>query len=199
LQSAHIVTLVRDNSKATIELAVLRISRSGQVIDNLYGGRTGNFASRIDVATGQLAEGWRFGEHLVLVGTDVHPQNGQTLRGFVLPHRKKALELVQRATILFLPSRCLDWDVALTPNGPLETNMHWDPPNQNAGDMPSGPQDRAVRDFFIDMRSIGARNPVGSEDCYLFRLQGTVRDRIGRQGSRSWLQPIRRYIKTMSY
>ena len=166
LQTARVITLVRDDGKVTVENAILRLARSDQIIDNIHGGRTGNLAARIDLQTGRLAEGWMFDEHRSLIRTDRHPQSRNALRGFQLPDWQRALSLVRRAAVLFLPSRCLGWDVAFTGNGPLllEANMHWDPLNLMGIDLSAAAGQRTLRDSLHDMRLIGSNHPAQAED-----------------------------------
>ena len=62
------------------------------------------------------------------------------LAGFRLPLWEEAKSLVARAATLFLPMRCIGWDVALTPSGPalIEANMWWDPSNLLGVDLSDG-------------------------------------------------------------
>lgn len=164
LQTARTVTLVRDNGEVVVNHAALRIARAHNIIDNLHEGRTGNLAARIDLATGKLAEGWIYNERTALVRTDVHPDTDRPLRDFQLPHWPEAMALVRRAALLFLPSRCLGWDIGFTTDGPVlvETNMHWDPTNLIGIDVTAGPDQRSIRDLFRELEEIGARGPVSA-------------------------------------
>ena len=54
-----------------------------------------------------------------------HPGTGVAFDGFSLPFWEEARSLVETAATLFLPMRCIGWDVAITPSGPalIEANM----------------------------------------------------------------------------
>jgi hypothetical protein len=43
------------------------------------------------------------------------------------------VELGKKAALAFLPSKCLGWDIAVTPAGPvlIEANRYWDPHNED--------------------------------------------------------------------
>ncbi|MBE7416537.1 MAG: hypothetical protein HS128_02115 [Ideonella sp.] len=162
LQTSRMVTLVRDGGEVHVNHASLKLARARNVIDNLHGGRTGNIAARIDLATGRLAEGWRFNGRSALVRADTHPDSGRPLRGFQVPHWFEAMALVRRAALLFLPSRCLGWDIGFTADGPVivETNMYWDPTNLTAIDLSAAPGEASIGDLLRELREIGARGPV---------------------------------------
>ncbi|MBY0396350.1 MAG: hypothetical protein K2X91_07755, partial [Thermoleophilia bacterium] len=101
-------------------------------------------------ATGNLIAPVRPGDGVItaLIGADRHgvmrevsPTSaaGLPAAGARLPLWGDAVALVRRAAPVFLPMRCVGWDVALTPDGPVivEGNMWWDPPSPDpaAGDI----------------------------------------------------------------
>ena len=123
--------------------AFLRIAVGGNAVDNFRDGRTGNLIARIDLVRGELGDSWGSASDGVgLARVALHPGTGVPFDGFRLPLWEEAKSLVEKAAILFLPMRCLGWDVALTPSGPVlvEANMWWDPSNLFGVDpSPPGP------------------------------------------------------------
>jgi len=131
LQTARIVTDVEEG-RVEVNHALLRIAVGSNVVDNLSGGKTGNFAAPLETRDGRLGDAWQVApDGTGLVRVTQHPGTGVPLPGFALPDWDAALALVERAALLFLPIRCLGWDVAFTPAGPVlvEANMWWDPSN----------------------------------------------------------------------
>jgi len=129
VQTVRIVTFVEDG-KVEINHAFLKIVTGRNVVDNYQSGETGNMMARVDLLDGCLRKGW--GPHpdkLGYVRVTHHPKTGLPLEGFRVPLWEQAKALVEKAAILFLPMRCLGWDVAITPSGPVlvEANMWWGP------------------------------------------------------------------------
>jgi hypothetical protein len=116
--------------------AVQTIRVGENQVDNFRAGQTGNVAARVDVANGCLREGWAAGT-TAIVRLTRHPDTGVALDGFRLPLWEEVRSLAERAAVVFLPMRCIGWDMALTPSGPsiIEGNMWWDPSNLFALDL----------------------------------------------------------------
>jgi hypothetical protein len=140
LQTIRMVTYVEDG-EVECNHAFLRIAVGTNLVDNYHDGKSGNLAACVGVRDGCLREGW--GAPLNGVGfrrVTHHPGTGVALAGFRLPLWEEAKSLVARAATLFLPMRCIGWDVALTPSGPalIEANMWWDPSNLLGVDLSEG-------------------------------------------------------------
>ena len=140
LQTLRMITYIEDGA-VEINHAFLRIAVGSNLVDNYHDGETGNLAVGVDVREGCLREGWgappnRAGFRKL----EHHPGTGVAFDGFPLPLWEEARSLVQKAATLFLPTRCIGWDVALTPAGPalIEANMWWDPSNLLAVDLSNG-------------------------------------------------------------
>jgi hypothetical protein len=152
IQTIRILTFV-EGGRVEINHAFLRIITGRNVVDNWRHGETGNLKARVDLLEGCLREVWgprpdRVGGARVFK----HPNTGILLDGFRVPLWGEAKALVERAAVLFLPMRCIGWDVAITPSGPslVEANMWWGPHGFSGVDLsPSssgvGPADLLVR------------------------------------------------------
>ena len=142
VQTIRMVTYVEDG-EVECNHAFLRIVVGTNMVDNYRDGKTGNVTAYVDVRDGRLREGLGPSANgVVLTRLRHHPGTGVAFDGFRLPLWEEAKSLVEKAAILFLPMRCLGWDVALTPSGPVlvEANMWWDPSNLFGVDpSPPGP------------------------------------------------------------
>lgn len=131
LQTVRMVTLVERGGGVGLLNAQLKVARPGAAVDNFQDGATGNLIAPVRLGDGAIT---------ALIGADRHgvmrevapaPADGLPAPGARLPLWEDALALVRRAAPVFLPMRCVGWDVALTPGGPVivEGNMWWDPPS----------------------------------------------------------------------
>jgi hypothetical protein len=105
------------------------MTRSDVVTDNIGTGDMGNLFNVVCLDTGSIAESFtKSQEGLGNNPISHHPTSGLPLHGFMIPHFKKACELVLRAAQCFLPVRSIGWDVAITKDGVqlLEGNIWWD-------------------------------------------------------------------------
>lgn len=140
LQTIRMITYFESGAVETNH-ALLKIAVGTNLIDNYRNGETGNLIVGVDVLEGCLRQGWGAPENGVgLRKVTHHPDTGMAFDGFPIPLWEEAKSLVQRAATLFLPMRCIGWDVALTPSGPalIEANMWWDPSNLFAVDLSNG-------------------------------------------------------------
>lgn len=105
--------------------AVLRIGVKG-LCDNLT---AGGVAVGVDIETGKLT---RHGVMRPAFGRIVrrHPVSGVPFDGFEIPFFKQAVELIRRLHLFFYGIRCVGWDIAVTPDGPVvvEGNDNWEVP-----------------------------------------------------------------------
>ena len=129
-QTVRICTFVTPDGQVVPLFAFLKIVAAGNVVDNFSGGLLGNMIGHIDRESGALAYvfGCRPGTGLGY-RLERHPQSGRPFAGVRLPYWQDTLDLACRAARVFLPSRALGWDVAITADGPvlLEGNHNWDP------------------------------------------------------------------------
>ena len=56
-----------------------------------------------------------------------HPETGARILGLQLPYLDEVLDLAREAASILPQARCMGWDVALTPSGPvlMEGNHNW--------------------------------------------------------------------------
>ena len=130
VHTVRICTYVDSDGQVSPLFAFLKIVGRGNVIDNFSGGALGNMIGQIHLESGTL-------EYVFACRPDTnlgyrlacHPDSGQPFAGFQVPLWPEALDLAYRAARVFLPSRALGWDVAITPDGPvlLEGNQNWEP------------------------------------------------------------------------
>lgn len=129
LQTVRISTLVNRDGSVDVINSFFKTALDGASIDNFRFGASGNLVSAIDVHRGTFVNLVAAGEHGVL--HDVEPPAGTCapVPGERFPRWDECCDLVRAAAPLFLPMRCLGWDVAVTPEGPqiVEANMWWDP------------------------------------------------------------------------
>ncbi len=110
---------------ATVESAVAKIPRPGNVADNYW--RPGNMVASLDLQLGairRVVSG--VGEDMV--EHDEHPDTNGDLIGFVMPLWDQAVRLCLAGAKAFPGVRTQSWDVAVTPSGPvlLEVNFGGD-------------------------------------------------------------------------
>jgi len=130
LQTLRIVTYIDRDLRCHILYGYLKLMTSENIfIDNICGGRTGNFKNLICFQTGTVARSYVKGPE----GTGSrpishHPVTHQELVGFPVPYWSQACDLVRRAAHALLPVRSIGWDVAVTDEGArlLEGNIWWD-------------------------------------------------------------------------
>jgi hypothetical protein len=96
-------------------------------VSNFAKGETGNLIGGLDLATGRVTRvlgGAGRGRREV----ELHPISGRRMEGFLLPDWREAVELCLRAATAFPGARWQNWDIALTPKGPvlLELNSSGD-------------------------------------------------------------------------
>jgi len=142
LHTLRVVTLCGPGGEARVLYAALRIAVSSPVA-NFRGGTRGNLHVDLD-DRGVLRAAWRPGSHGAGLEPATHdPVSGRPLAGVVLPGWDEAVGVCRRAARAFLPMRCIGWDVALTPAGPvlIEANAWWD----NAPTMALRPQLAALQ------------------------------------------------------
>jgi Sugar-transfer associated ATP-grasp len=121
VNTMRLVTLCGDDGVPAVIAGVLRIGTGDSEIDNTTGG---GIVAKVDLVTGRCGAAisrFRVSEH------EVHPQSGQRIVGFELPHWAQVTSEVIRAHRLVPFPRTLGWDVAIEDRGPviLEVNSDY--------------------------------------------------------------------------
>jgi hypothetical protein len=130
LQTVRISTLVDRTGRPQILQAAIRLALARGAVDNFGDGSSGNGYAEIDPDTGRLGPlRLAASSGMGLVSLPTVPSTGAPVEGVRLPGWDDARALALRAALLFLPSRSLGWDVALTPRGAVlvEGNRCWHP------------------------------------------------------------------------
>jgi hypothetical protein len=100
------------------------------VTDNFSAGMAGNIVAPIDLDIGTLgpAAGSARRQWPEMHTVSRHPDTGEVIEGFLVPHWQDLKQLTVRAQASFPELRCLGWDVAVTEKGPvlIEANHVWD-------------------------------------------------------------------------
>jgi putative polysaccharide biosynthesis protein len=118
------IHVLRLRDGPTIFRPLWKIARQGAVVDNHRGGASGNLVASIDASTGRVGRVVSGIGHRQLVDVP-HPDTGQQLTGFQLPHWQALREMVRGAAELFPGFLCQAWDVAICPGGPVVLEVNW--------------------------------------------------------------------------
>lgn len=121
MNTVRLVTLCRDDGTPEVLAAVLRIGTGEAEIDNTSGG---GIVASVQLGSGRCGPAmsrYRVSEHAV------HPQTGERIYGFQLPHWAQVTTEALRAHRLVPFPRTLGWDVAIESRGPviLEVNSDY--------------------------------------------------------------------------
>jgi hypothetical protein len=132
LQTVRIRSLLTRQGECILSSCFFKLVVSDRLVDNLAGGKTGNFSASVRLEDGVLHPALALSPSGI--GAEPmqnHPRTGRAVAGFRLPWWEEAKTLVRRAAVLLSPLRTIGWDVALTPEGPVlvEGNSWWDPVN----------------------------------------------------------------------
>ena len=108
-----------------IHRAVAKIPTGTNPADNYW--RPGNMLGAIELGTGRIAGVVR-GAGAELARDETHPDTGQAVLNFSIPHWYRLCDLAREAASVFAGIRTQSWDVALTDRGPvfLEVNFGGD-------------------------------------------------------------------------
>jgi hypothetical protein len=136
LQTVRLVTYVDGNRDVRTLLAGWRLADENAEFDNFSGTGRNNIFCVIDPNDGTIQKCFMKSRHAFGFGlheVERHPITGQILSGLRPPMWQDIVELGQTAALAFLPSKCLGWDIAITPSGPvlMEANRYWDPHNED--------------------------------------------------------------------
>lgn len=104
------VTTIRMDDSVQIIHPFLRVGQGGNIVDN---GGAGGIICDIDLGTGKIfATADEKGKHY-----SIHPDTGEKLIGFEIPHWKEALEFAKELALVIPDNRYSGWDLALTKSG----------------------------------------------------------------------------------
>ncbi len=136
LQTVRLVTYVDGNRDVRILLAGWRLADEKAEFDNFSGTGKNNVFCVIDPADGTMQKCFMKSRHPFGFGLHEvkrHPVTGRILTGLQPPMWQDIVKLGKKAALVFLPSKCLGWDIAMTSAGPvlIEANRYWDPHNED--------------------------------------------------------------------
>jgi hypothetical protein len=129
LQTVRVVTFIRKDSLPVLIWSLPKFIVGNNVVDNTSHGRTNNFYSFADNQTGRVDKGFVFcPENGAIEDISLHPDTGKSIEGFMLPCWDEVVNLVKKASKVFLPIRSVGWDIAITDDGPfiVEGNIWWE-------------------------------------------------------------------------
>lgn len=100
-----------------------KITAGGSMVDNLgaSGGRA--LLGGVDFETGRVGPVWN-GKGLTAQKIETHPDTGQQIEGFLLPHWQKVKDYVFSAFRIFDGLWLQHWDVAIGPDGPIAVELN---------------------------------------------------------------------------
>lgn len=117
-----------DETGIEMPCGVVRTGRGGNINDNTS---SGGIAAPLDVRDGVIFKGAHAYAQFEprMESYETHPDSGQAIKGFHVPHWQSCLDLISRASEFVGPGITLGWDLAIGPDGPfiLEINDRWDP------------------------------------------------------------------------
>lgn len=102
-----------DGKMMDIAYSIVRIGRSGSIVDNLH---SGGMVANVDLETGALSTDGadRNGDLWI-----VHPDTNVTIKGFKIPYFEEAREMVKEAIATRKVEGYIGWDIAIGENGPM--------------------------------------------------------------------------------
>ncbi|MFV0296875.1 MAG: sugar-transfer associated ATP-grasp domain-containing protein, partial [Hyphomicrobiaceae bacterium] len=115
LATCRIVTL-RDEDGIGVTRSLWKIPGGQNVADNFW--RSGNMIGQLDPDTGTVLR-VQSGAGLAATEPEAHPDTGETMIGFKIPHFEEAKALAIRAHKVFKEINLIGWDMAITANGPV--------------------------------------------------------------------------------
>ncbi len=147
LSTARIVTCVTEEGPE-IMLALLKLARGSNPVDNFYMGVTGNMVAEIDIASGRLgpAKGSLSKSFPCISSFSVDPDTGRQITGRLVPFWEETKRVVLQAQSTLPGLKSLGWDVAITDQGPcvVETNTNY------ASELMEVAYGKGLKPVFID-------------------------------------------------
>lgn len=114
-----------DRGECWHNVCALRVGTGDMIVDNRG---AGGLVIGVDLESGRLYPSGRrnnkFSEQAIHYK---HPDTGVVFDGWQIPFWKDVKTLAREAAMALSPLRCLCWDIAVTPEGPVlvEANDHW--------------------------------------------------------------------------
>lgn len=124
--SLRVCTVVADEEPEVL-YAVWKVPSPTGMSDNFW--QAGTMLALPDQATGEVLK-CRRGTGPDTEWIDGHPQSGQRLTGFRIPHFEAAKALAVSAHAIFPINGVLGWDIAIGANGPLIIEANENPAHQ---------------------------------------------------------------------
>jgi len=121
------IWVLRRGDMTSIRLAYLRIGKKGSLVDN---GVAGGIMTPVDLQTGRLSAAVEPRPTRRIF--PVHPEHGAPIEGVVLPMFEEAKALAARCLTVFPRLNFAGVDVAMTPTGPVITEMNVQPSRNGA-------------------------------------------------------------------
>ena len=118
LNTIRIETLLTRDREVVVLGAAARFGRNMSRVDNMSSGGIG---IGVSVAEGQLM---RVGRDFDSREYEEHPESGERFEGYAIPHWTEAVQLVKQAQAHFSYFRLLGFDIAITPAGPIITEIN---------------------------------------------------------------------------
>jgi hypothetical protein len=115
LSCMRMQTLIESDGCPRLIASMIKIPSEARSVDNLH---FGGVAVWVDPDTGVLGRGRVMSQKEAKWLTSL-PWNGAEFSGMQLPFWEEAKSVALRAAAAFPWSRCIGWDVAITPAGPL--------------------------------------------------------------------------------
>ncbi len=110
------VVTIRDEHGVRTLYSVWKIPSPEAMSDNFW--QAGSMIADVDRATGKVVKCKR-GSGMDAEWIDAHPENGEALIGFQVPHWEATKALAAEGHELFPEFGVFGWDIAVTPDGPL--------------------------------------------------------------------------------
>tara|TARA_R100000005_G_scaffold87841_1_gene57290 strand:+ start:20139 stop:20705 length:567 start_codon:yes stop_codon:yes gene_type:complete len=127
-QSVRVVTFLEENGQVHILLSKFKFICNNNLTDNFLHGESGNLIADVDTKTGKITAAWtKHPGEIGLREIDTHPDSQESLH-ISLPYWHKVVEIAVTGAKIFPKLRCLAWDIAFSPTGPvvLEANVNWE-------------------------------------------------------------------------
>jgi hypothetical protein len=128
VQSVRVVTFMEQDGNVHILFCRFKFIRRHNNIDNFTHGESGNLLADVDAETGQIISAWMKNPgEIGLRKIEQHPDSLQSLC-ITLPYWDEILAAARSGARTFPKLRCLAWDIAFSPEGPivLEANQNWE-------------------------------------------------------------------------
>lgn len=127
LNTCRVWVIRRGNAPATVELAYLRMGRTGSAVDNQS---AGGIVAPIDLASGRLAAAI---DGLFTRQTFMqHPDHHAQIEGVTIPFWEDVKLLAERSLTVFPGLRFAGADIAIGPDGPVVIEMNASPDREGA-------------------------------------------------------------------